>query len=63
MKIISFITEYQVTQKILEHLGLWAQKPSRDPPNQEPSSENSELTYEPFHDDWPGYEEPSFIFN
>ncbi|MHC4268482.1 MAG: hypothetical protein ACYSWS_03760 [Planctomycetota bacterium] len=63
MKIISFITEHQIIRKILEHLELWAQKPSRDPPNRETSSENNELIYEPFYDDWPGYEEPCFVLN
>ncbi len=63
MKIISFITEHQVIQKILEHLGLWAQKPSRDPPNQNSSPENNELIYEPFYEDWSGYEEPCIMAN
>ena len=53
MKIISFITEHQVIQKILEHLSLWAQKSSRDPPNRETSPVNNELVYEPFDDGWP----------
>ncbi len=33
MKIISFINEYLVIRQILEHLGLWVQKPSRDSPS------------------------------
>ena len=45
MKIISFITDPLVIQQILEHLGLWAKKPSRDPPNQESFSE---LVYETY---------------
>ena len=32
MKIISFITDLKTIRKILEHLGLWAEMPSRDPP-------------------------------
>ncbi len=53
MKIISFITEYQIIQKILEHLDLWAQKPSRDPPHQNTPPINNDLVYEPFNDGWP----------
>ena len=63
MKIISFITEHQVIQKILEHLRLWAQKSSRDPPDMDSSPENNELTYEPFYEDWAGYEEPRIMAN
>jgi hypothetical protein len=72
MKIISFINEYLVIRQILKHLGLWVQKPSRDPPSRHPSPENSvlesldrgnELIYEPFYDDWPGYEEPCIMAN
>ena len=48
MKIISFITDPQVIRHILEHLGLWVQKPSRDPPSQEASHGNGEIVYEPF---------------
>ena len=33
MKIVSFITDPLVIKKILKHLGIWKQKPSRDPPN------------------------------
>ncbi len=51
MKIISFINEYQIIRKILEHLSLWVQKPSRDPPGQDSSPEHNELTYEPFYED------------
>jgi len=35
MKITNFITDPQVIRHILEHLGLWVQRPSRDPPSQE----------------------------
>ncbi len=63
MKIISFITEYQIIKKILEHLSLWEQNASRDPPNRETSSENNDLIYEPFDDGWPGYEEPCIVLN
>ena len=47
MKIISFITDPQVIRQILEHLGLWVQKPSRDPLSQEASHEDGEIVYEP----------------
>jgi hypothetical protein len=48
MKIISFITEASVIRQILQHIGLWAQKLSRDPPNWEPLSEHSGVVREPF---------------
>ncbi len=47
MKIISFITEFQIIRKILEHLDLWEQKVSRDSPNRETPSGNNELIYSP----------------
>ena len=47
MKIISFITEPQVIRHILEHLDLWVQRPSRDPPSQEAFDQNGEIVYEP----------------
>lgn len=63
MKIISFITDPQVIRHILEHLGLWVQKSTRDPPSQEAPHEDGEIVYEPFDDGWPGYEEPSIVLN
>jgi hypothetical protein len=63
MKIISFIDEYQIIKQILEHHGLWVQKPSRDPPGRDFSPENDELAYEPFYDDCNGYEDPCIIAN
>ena len=62
MKIVSFITDPQVIGHILEHLGLWVQKSSRDPPSQA-SHEDGEIVYEPFGDGWHGYEEPSIVLN
>ncbi|MFQ5965740.1 MAG: hypothetical protein ACE5KZ_15820 [Candidatus Scalinduaceae bacterium] len=59
-----------MVRQILEHLDLWEQKPSRDPPKQEPSHENNELVYEPFDDlsacnaqadAWSRYDEDSYI--
>jgi len=50
MKIISFITDPHVIRHILEHLGLWVQKSSRDPPSRETSRENGQIVYEPFDD-------------
>jgi len=35
MRFISFITDPQLIRHILEHLGLWVQRPSRDPPSQD----------------------------
>ncbi|KAA3593402.1 MAG: transposase [Candidatus Scalindua sp. AMX11] len=63
MKIISFINEFLIVKQILEHLGLWVQKPSRDPPDRYFSPENNELTYEPFYDDCNGYEDPCIMAN
>ncbi len=51
MKIISFIDEFLIIKQILEHLGIWSQKPSRDPPDRNTSLEDNELTYEPFYED------------
>ncbi len=63
MKIISFITDFPLIRKIIEHLGLWEQKASRDLPRQKSFYENNELVYEPFDDDWPEYEEPYVVLN
>jgi len=57
MKIISFINERRVIEKILRHLALWkeeqtAKRESRAPPVEK------RVVYEPFDDAWPGYEEP-----
>lgn len=61
MKIISFITERNVIRHILEHLGLWPAKPSRDPPTTYVLPDRgralSALVSEPYDDGWPGYEE------
>ncbi len=46
LRIISFITEYAVVKKILDHLGLWNEDHSRGPPP------NKEVVYEPFDDGW-----------
>ena len=59
MKIISFITDLPVIRHILEHLGLWQDKPTRDPPVTYalPVEAAPEVAYEPHDDGWPGYEE------
>jgi hypothetical protein len=44
---------YPVIRQILQHIGMWAQKLSRDPPNWEPLSEHSGVVREPFDDGWP----------
>lgn len=46
MRLISFITEYLVVKKILDHLGLWIEDKPRGPPA------NDEIVYEPFVDGW-----------
>ncbi len=53
MKIISFITEASVIRQILQHLKLWEQELSRDPPDWELLSENNGVVREPFDDGWP----------
>ncbi len=63
VKIISFITDFIVVRQILEHLDLWEQKSSRDPPNRETASGNNELIYEPFDDGWLRYDEDSIVLN
>jgi len=57
MKIISFITEASVIRQILEHLNLWAEKLSRDPPEWELATEDSAVVREPFDDGWGNYDE------
>jgi hypothetical protein len=52
MKIISFITDLKTIRKILEHLCLWAEIPSRDPPPLTRESQ-AEVLYKPFDDGWP----------
>ncbi|GBE40240.1 hypothetical protein BMS3Bbin09_00114 [bacterium BMS3Bbin09] len=52
MRIISFITEASVIRQILEHLNLWEEKLSRDPPEWELSYEDSGIVQEPFDDGW-----------
>ncbi|MFH1096679.1 MAG: transposase, partial [Candidatus Desantisbacteria bacterium] len=52
MKIISFIQEREVIEKILNHLGLLDQY-THSPPQKIPSTE---IRYEPFYDDFPVYD-------
>ena len=35
-------------RRILEHLGLWVQKSSRDPSSQEAFDQNGQIVYEPY---------------
>jgi len=46
MRIISFIHQFSVIKKILEHLGLWEVDHSRGPP------QNEKLVYESLDDGW-----------
>ncbi len=71
MKIISFISEPKLVRKILEHLKLWTTPPvserlppTRAAPLPDPDpSPTDEITYEPFDDGWPQYEEPFMTVN
>ncbi len=62
MKIISFIDQDFLMHKILNHLGLWSEKPSRAPPDQYLRLDEHLYDYsvvrEPFDDGRPGYDEP-----
>jgi len=63
-KIISFITEASVIRQILEHLNLWEERLSRDPPEWGQLSEDKVVVREPFDDGWRQYDEyspPSYI--
>ena len=62
MKIVSFITAPLLIKKILKHLGIRKQKPSRDPPDL-PENGPTELNFEPFVDDCHAYQGPSFQIN
>ncbi len=39
MKIIAFITEGPIIQKIIKHLGLWEKETARDPPQRTDAQE------------------------
>ena len=62
MRIIAFITQSKITQKILDHIGYEKENFSRAPPrSSEPPYQ--ETVYESFDDGWAGYEEPCVILN
>ncbi len=69
MKIIAFITDDEILFKILDHLGLCSEKPSRAPPDNQYSQPNEyfndeTVVREPFDDGWPVYdEEPCLTLN
>jgi len=66
MKIISFIHEAEVIEKILRHLNLWESgKPARRnrPPPRIPPPYISSVHYEPVDDGWPVYEEPHIRYH
>ncbi len=56
-KIISFITEPDVIRQILQHIGLRAEKLSRDPPSCDVLHDSEDIIYEPFDNGWPRYKE------
>jgi hypothetical protein len=54
MKVVSFIEDRRVVERIPRHLDLLAE-PSRGPPS-------DELVYEPFYDDLPVVEEEDVVY-
>ncbi|MGA1826241.1 MAG: hypothetical protein ACMUIP_16415 [bacterium] len=54
LNIISFITNKKVIKKILEHLDLWRDKPSRDPPH----VQDAPIIYESLYGDSQSYDDP-----
>ncbi|WP_303720831.1 transposase [Malonomonas rubra] len=61
MKIVSFIKDTPVIEKILKHLQLWRTEHPGKPPPDELYEEMIE--YQPFDDGWSDYEEPSITLN
>jgi len=59
MNIISFIAEASVIRQILEHLNLWEERLSRDPPERGLLNEDNGVVREPFDDGWEQYDEYS----
>ena len=57
MRILSFITESELIQKILKHLGLWKHKASRDPP----ATFDDPIIYEPIYEDVPADYDESYV--
>lgn len=58
MKIISFIDEAVVIEKILRHLKLWEKpEPRVRPPPGIRLPDTAAVVYEPCDDGWPEYEE------
>ncbi|WP_321532196.1 hypothetical protein [uncultured Desulfuromonas sp.] len=61
MKIVSFINEAPVIEKILKHLHLWrADHPGKPPPD---NLYENMIDYQPFDGGWGDYEEPSITLN
>jgi len=58
MRIVSFIDDFLIVKKILEHLGLWENKQSSSPPNN--SESFVDMIYEPIDDGWYQSENISF---
>ena len=62
MRIISFIYEKTVIEKILSHLNNFEEnKNQREPPKAVPEYTEATETV-PYDDGWPGYDEPTFDF-
>lgn len=46
--LIKICIDPHLIRRILEHLGLWVQKSSRDPSSQEAFDQNGQIVYEPY---------------
>ena len=53
---LSIITDVEVTDKLLQHIGIREDVEIRCPPVPAQISSN-EVTSEPYYDDWPGFSE------
>jgi hypothetical protein len=62
MRIISFIYQRVVIEKILVHLGFFRTDPSeRALPGPSSSNGHKPIVYEHFDDNWPGYGESAYV--
>ncbi|MCK4621969.1 MAG: hypothetical protein KAT62_07100 [Desulfuromonadales bacterium] len=61
MKIVSFINDAPIIEKILKYLRLWhMEHPGKPPPE---TIYEDMVDYLPFDDSWSDYDEPSITIN